>query len=74
MYNSCIAIWKIGRTTKCKFLAWKVAVEEMVCKIWLSQKGKQSFANECWTEAETKSDSQVVSLMNVAEFKVNSMD
>ena len=34
---------------------------------------QRSFANEHWTEAETKSDSQVKSLMNVAEFKANFM-
>ena len=32
---------------------------------------QRSFANEHWTEAETKSDSQVESLMNTAEFKDN---
>ena len=32
---------------------------------------QRSFAKEHWTEAETKSDSQVESLMNVAEFKAN---
>ena len=39
-------------------------------------KGKdlqRSFANEYWTEPETKSDSQVESLMNVAEFKADFM-
>ena len=35
---------------------------------------QRSSANEHWTEAETKSDSQLGSLMNVAEFKANFMD
>ena len=42
----------------------------------MSRKGKnlqRSFANEHWTEAKTKSDSQVESLINVAEFKANFM-
>ena len=72
MYNSCILI---GRTSKCKFSAWKVTIEEMECNLVVT-KGKnlqQSFANEHWTEPETKSDSQVESLMNVAEFKANFM-
>ena len=32
---------------------------------------QRPFANEHWTKAETKSDSQVESLMNDAEFKAN---
>ena len=31
------------------------------------------FANEHWTEVETKSDIQVENLINVAEFKANFM-
>ena len=34
---------------------------------------QRSFANGHWTEAKTKSDSQVDSWMNVAEFKANFM-
>ena len=34
---------------------------------------QRSFTNEHWTDAETKSDSQVESLMNVAEVKANFM-
>ena len=33
-----------------------------------------SFANEHWTEAEPKSDSQVGCLMNVAEFRATFVD
>ena len=74
MYNSCIPIWKRG-TTKCKFSGWKVTVEEMECKFGCHERGnlQRSFANEHWTEAETKSNSQVESLMNVAQFKANFM-
>ena len=48
----------------------------MVCKFGCHERGnlQWSFANEHWTEAEKKSDSQVGSLMNVAEFKANFMD
>ena len=68
MYNSCIPIWKSGRTTKCKFSARKVTV------FTKGENLQRSFANEHWTEAEPKSDSQVGSLMNFAEFKGNFMD
>ena len=70
-YNSCTLIWKRGRTTKCKFSAWKVTAKKMVCKFGCHERGnlQRSFSNERWTEAETKSDSQAGSLMNVAEFK-----
>ena len=72
MSNSCMPIWKIG-TTKCKFSSWKVTIEEMECKFGCHEREylQRSFANEHWTEAKTKSDSQVESLMNVAEFKTN---
>ena len=47
----------------------------MECKSGCHERGnlQWSFANEHWTEAETKSDSQVESLMNAAEFKANFM-
>ena len=46
-----------------------------MCKPGCHERGnlQQSIANEQWTEAETKSDSQVGSLMNVAKFKANFM-
>ena len=49
--------------------------EEIECKFGCHEREnlQQSFANEHWTEAETKSDSQIESLMNVAEFKANFM-
>ena len=75
MYNSCIPVPKRG-TTKYKVSAWKVTIEEMECINLVVTKGENlqwSFANEHRTEAETKSDSQVESLMNVAEFKANFM-
>ena len=45
----------------------------MECKFGCHEREylQQSFANEHRTEAKTKSDSQVESLMNVAEFKTN---
>ena len=50
----------------------------MECKFGCHERGKSSthqrlFANEHRTEAETKSDIQVQNLINVAEFKANSM-
>ena len=47
----------------------------MVCKFSCHERGniQQLFAKELWAKAEPKSDSQVGSLMNVAEFKANSM-
>ena len=43
-------------------------------QIWLSRKRKIFNGHlQHWTEAETKSDSQVESLNNVAEFKANFM-
>ena len=72
MSSSCMPIWKRG-TTKCRFSAWKVTIEEMVCKFGCHEREylQRSFANKHWTEAKTKSDSQVESLINVAEFKTN---
>ena len=50
-----------------------VTIEEMECKFGCHEREnlQRSFANEHWTEAKTKSDSQVQSLMSVAEFKTN---
>ena len=63
------AIWRRG-TTKCKFSAWKQLKKWSVNLVDTKGENLQrSFVNEHWTEAETKSDSQVESLMNVAEFK-----
>ena len=47
----------------------------MECKFGCREREnlQRSLVNEHWTEAETKSDSQVESLMNVAEFKTNFM-
>ena len=42
-------------------------------QIWLSRKGNIVNHLKHWTEAVTKSDSQVESLINVAEFKANFM-
>ena len=43
----------------------------MGCKFGCHEREKSSTV--VWTEAETKSDSQVESLINVAEFKANFM-
>ena len=53
-----------------------MTAENMACKFCCYERGKSSMviANENWTEAEPKPDSHVRSLMNVAEFKANSMD
>ena len=75
MYNSCISSWKRG-TTKCKFSAWKVIILEMECKSRCHERKNLHQFNghlQHWTEAETKSDSQVESLINVAEVKANFM-
>ena len=73
MYNSCISSWKRG-TTKCKFSAWKVIILEMECKSGCHERKNLHQFNghlQHWTEAETKSDSHVESLINVAEVKTN---
>ena len=67
MYNSCISSWKRG-TTKCKFSAWKVIILEMECKSGCHERKNLHQFNghlQHWTEAETKSDSQVESLINM---------
>ena len=53
---------------------WKpdLTIEEMECKFGCHERGNL-YANEHRTEAETKSDIQVENLINVAEFKANSM-
>ena len=63
-------------TTKCKFSAWKVIIPEMECKSGCHERKNLHQFNghlQHWTEAETKSDSQVESLINVAEVKANFM-
>ena len=45
----------------------------MECKFGCHESSTRLFANEHWTEAETKSDIQVENLINVAEFKANFM-
>ena len=65
MYNSCISSWKRG-TTKCKFSPWKVIILEMECKSGCHERKNLHQFNghlQHWTEAETKSDSQVESLI-----------
>ena len=69
--------------------AVEVSVYIRACTIFAFQSGKEeklpianfqlknlqwSFANEYWTQAETKSDSRVGILMNVSEFKATFMD
>ena len=44
----------------------------MECKFGCPE-GENLYANQHRTEAETKSDIQVENLINVAEFKANSM-
>ena len=72
MYNSCISSWK-RLTTKCKFSAWKVIILEMECKSGCQERKNLHQFNghlQHWTEAETKSDSQVESFINVAKSKL----
>ena len=70
--------FKLGKrgTIKCKFSAWKVIILEMECKSGCHERKNLYQFNghlQHWTEAETKSDSQVESLINVAEVKANFM-
>ena len=61
------------RNYQLQIFSLEVTIEEIECKFGCHEREylQRSFANEHWTEAKTKSDSQVESLMNVAEFKTN---
>ena len=41
MYCPCISSWK-RETTKCKFSAWKVLIQEMECKFGCHEREKSS--------------------------------